>query len=179
MNTIQSEFDVSSPALERLFETSEVPLALTSAGSADAPLLMVNDAFLKLTGYERDEVIGRNCRFLQGPDTEPDARLKLKMAVNRHTESLVRIRNYRKDGTPFDNYVFLRPIYAEDGKMIYILGSQYGFDLSERASDPLQHAEFLEEQIELSQKELLAEGLSMPQNRSCSSSVLRSLIEDA
>ncbi len=172
-----SNSDVSSPALNRLFATSQVPLALTSAVFDDAPLMMVNDAFLKLTGYERHEVIGRNCRFLQGSDTERDARLKLKMAVTRQTETLVRIRNYRKDGTPFDNYVFLRPIFAEGGEMMFMLGSQYGFELSDRANDPMEHAEFLEEQIELSQKELLGEGLSMPHAKSCSSAVIRAIIK--
>lgn len=176
MTSGNEKFEIDSPALQRLFASTDVPLALTSAVVKDAPLVMVNDAFLKMTGYDRDEIIGRNCRFLQGPGTDPDARRRLKMAIENHSETLIRIRNYRKDGTPFDNYVFLRPIFSTDGRLIYILGSQYGFTLAESAGDPLEHAELLEAQLEQSQVELRDEQLLMPHITSCSSAVMRALV---
>lgn len=168
---------ISSKALSDLFSRTDIPLALTSAVFSDAPLMMVNDAFLRLTGYTRDEVIGRNCRFLQGPESEPEARRKLRDAIDSRTETFVCIKNYRKDGTPFKNYVFLRPIFSIDGKLMYILGSQFGSHIAESVEDALQHAEVLEEQIEAVQDALKDEGLVMLSKISCSSAVMRALVD--
>lgn len=117
--------ELNIEALERFFRTTSVPMTLAAATEPDSPLLLANDAFLELTGYTRDDVIGRNCRFLQGPKTDQRARAKLRVAVETGIETLVPITNYRKDGLEFENYVFLLPIYGPDGSLRYFMGSQY------------------------------------------------------
>ncbi len=168
--------NVPSATLEHLFAHSRVPLSLTSAVFNDSPLLMVNDAFLELTGYAREDVIGRNCRFLQGPGTELSARRKLKIAIEKQSETLVRIRNYRKDGSPFDNYVFLRPVFFHDGQLIYMIGSQYGFEFA-NVEDAMRHAELLEDQIDALKEPLAQEGLRISKQVSFSANVLRALVD--
>jgi hypothetical protein len=90
----------------------------------DNPIVAVNDAFCRLTGYAEDEIIGRNCRFLAGPDTEPAAQAVLREAVRQERPALVRILNYRKDGTPFRNAVMIAPVLDAEGRAAYFLGSQ-------------------------------------------------------
>lgn len=107
---------------------SSVAAVISDPNLVDTPIIACNEAFLALTGYARDEVVGRNCRFLRGPDTEPDLTEELRGAVRDRRTTLVEILNYRKDGTPFRNAVMLAPIFDADGKLRYIMGSQ--FDVS-------------------------------------------------
>ena len=91
-------------------------LAVTVADPArrDCPLVYVNEAFQTLTGYSRDDAIGRNCRFLQGEDTSPDARDKLRFGIQRRRPVSARLTNYTCDGRPFTCMVFINPILLED-----------------------------------------------------------------
>jgi PAS domain S-box-containing protein len=84
--------------------------------SADNPIIFANDAFLALTGYRRDEVIGRNCRFLQGPDTDPAAIETMRRAVADGEDVTLDILNYRKDGTTFWNALYLSPVRGKTAR---------------------------------------------------------------
>jgi len=90
----------------------------------DNPIIEVNKAFLDLTGYSEDEIVGRNCRFLTGEDTEPWVSKKIREGINDQRPILVEILNYKKDGTPFRNAVLIAPIFDDDGKLRFFLGSQ-------------------------------------------------------
>lgn len=94
----------------------------------DNPIVEVNRAFEVLTGYGRDEILGRNCRFLGGSGTEPDARAILRSAVAQGRPTVVELTNYRKDGTAFRNAVMLAPILDEDGSVTMFIGSQMEVD---------------------------------------------------
>lgn len=83
-----------------------------------------NEAFLELTGYRRDEIIGRNCRFLAGRGTEPEAQSLLRDAIAEGRPTIVELTNYRKDGTPFRNAVMLAPVLDPDGSVAMFVGSQ-------------------------------------------------------
>lgn len=96
----------------------------------DQPIIFVNDAFLALTGYERHEVLGRNCRFLQGPDTDRLAVAEMRNAVREGRDAAVEMLNYRKDGRPFWNAVFISPVKDDHGETLYFFGAQR--DVSER-----------------------------------------------
>lgn len=149
--------DISSKTLKRFFEASPIPLTLSSPIFDDCPLVLANDAFLEMSGYERDEIIGRNCRFLQGPETDALSRAKLRHAVETKSEALVAIINYRKCGSLFENYVFLLPVFGRDGALLYFLGSQY--DMTRRANplSPLEHAQMLDETLETAGAKLARE----------------------
>ena len=124
-----------------LDETDEDPIAAALKGArmamvvtdrriADNPIVFANDAFLALTGYRREEVLGRNCRFLQGPDTDRAAVARLRQAIEAGREVAVELLNYRKDGTPFWNGVFVSPVTDPSGEVIYYFGSL--FDVTAR-----------------------------------------------
>lgn len=96
----------------------------------DQPLVFVNEAFLKMTGYKDYEVIGRNCRFLQGPETSPEMVKKIRTAIDNKKSVTVELLNYTKTKEPFWNRLTLAPIAAEaGGSLDYYVGVQ--FDVTE------------------------------------------------
>ena len=78
-----------------------------------------------MTGYTRDEIVGRNCRFLQTDDRDQDALAQLREAMDKKEPVEVTLRNYRKDGSLFYNRLSVRPLLDPDGRVIYFLGVQY------------------------------------------------------
>jgi hypothetical protein len=111
----------------RLFASIRLsPIAgvVTNPRLPDNPIVAINDAFQALTGYPLDELIGRNCRLLAGPDTEPAGTEQLREAVRTETPVMVELLNYRRDGSSFRNAVMIAPIYGDDGAVAYYIGSQ-------------------------------------------------------
>lgn len=88
------------------------------------PVIFVSDEFETQTGYPPSEVLGRNCRFLQGPDTDPHSVAALRGAIETGTPITVDLLNYKKDGAPFWNRLRIRPLLAEDGSVLYFAGAQ-------------------------------------------------------
>lgn len=88
------------------------------------PLIYVSDEFAEQTGYAADEVIGRNCRFLQGPETNPHAIAAIREALQAQTTFTIDLLNYRKDGTPFMNRLRIRPLFDVQGRLLYFVGAQ-------------------------------------------------------
>lgn len=107
-----------------IVQHSRLPMCVTDPHAPDNPIVFVNPAFTELTGYSEDEVIGRNCRFLQGPDTDPASIEKIRGVIARQSVESVEILNYRKDGSSYLNALQLGPIFDEDGDLVYFLGSQ-------------------------------------------------------
>lgn len=91
----------------------------------DCPIVYANKAFVDLTGYTREEIIGHNCRFLQGTDRDQAARYEIKEAMKNHKELTVTLRNYKKDGTLFYNRLKIKPLFDNKGNLMYYLGLQY------------------------------------------------------
>ena len=119
-----------------LIECSPIASVVSNPRLPDNPLVAVNDAFVDLTGYERAEIIGRNCRFLAGPDTESGLSETIREGVRERRPVLVEILNYKKDGTPFRNAVLVAPFFksSSEGELLYFLGSQV--ELPEDAPGP-------------------------------------------
>ncbi len=99
-------------------------IVIADARLPDAPLIYTNESFLQMTGYPREEVLGHNCRFLQGPETSPEAILELHEAVQQGRRCQVQILNYRKDGTAFWNEVTVSPVHDAQGTLTHFVGIQ-------------------------------------------------------
>ena len=110
--------------LPEMLDKSAIAAVLSDPRLPDNPIVECNHAFEALTGYSREEIVGRNCRFLSGPLTEPWLTETLRSGVRRRHPVMVQITNYRKDGTPFRNAVMIAPIFDDDGQLKYFLGSQ-------------------------------------------------------
>jgi PAS domain S-box-containing protein len=110
--------------LDALIAYSPIASVISNPRLKDNPIIACNDAFVDLTGYAEDEIVGRNCRFLAGPATEPWLTETIRSGVRKHRPVLVEILNYKRDGTPFRNAVLVAPIYDEQGELEFFLGSQ-------------------------------------------------------
>ncbi|WP_313899311.1 PAS domain-containing protein [Methylobacterium sp. E-065] len=105
-------------------ERTRQPMVVTDPRLPDNPIIFANPAFLALTGYGADEILGRNCRFLQGPDTDPDAVALVREAIAGRREIKITLLNYRKDGGSFWNELYLGPVFDEAGDLVNFFASQ-------------------------------------------------------
>lgn len=108
---------------------TRMPMIITNPREDDNPIVFCNDAFLRLTGYDREEIIGRNCRFLQGPATNRDDVHRLRDAIAARQSIEIDLLNYRKDGSTFWNALLVSPVF-QDGELAYFFASQ--FDVTDR-----------------------------------------------
>lgn len=111
-------------------EMTRMPMLITDPRQSDNPIVFANGAFADLTGYRNEEILGRNCRFLQGPDTDRATVAELHRAVDEQRAVALDLLNYKADGTPFWNALFFGPIFDEDGNILYFFASQ--MDITER-----------------------------------------------
>jgi len=100
-----------------------MPIAITNPRLPDNPMVFVNTAFCDLTGYTRDELIGRDCRCLQGKQTDRASIARVRAAVRQHSALDIELRSYRKNGTAFWNRLHLVPVHAADGQLTYFFAS--------------------------------------------------------
>ncbi|SFI24173.1 PAS domain S-box protein [Planctomicrobium piriforme] len=117
-------------------------ILITDPLQEDNPITFVSPGFERLTGYSADEVLGRNCRFLQGAKTDPSAKLRIRKALRAGQAISLEILNYRKNGQPFWNALSVSPVHDAKGKLTHFIGVQT--DVTERRQ--------LEEQVRGSQK---------------------------
>ncbi|QIE47611.1 PAS domain-containing protein [Pseudohalocynthiibacter aestuariivivens] len=103
---------------------ARVPLCITDPALPDNPIVFANTAFCDLIGYALSEVVGRNCRFLQGPDTTQASIQAIRQMIDEGRVGTIEILNYRKDGSSFINALQIGPITDEAGKTVYFFGSQ-------------------------------------------------------
>jgi PAS domain S-box-containing protein len=109
------------------FKATRMPMLITDPQQPDNPIIFCNQAFALLTGYSAEELVGRNCRLLQGPHTDPAAVDKLREAIAAERDIAIDILNYRKDGSPFWNALFVSPVRDAAGDVIYFFASQLDF----------------------------------------------------
>jgi PAS domain S-box-containing protein len=103
---------------------ARIPLCITDPHLDDNPIVYANAAFLDLVGYGEDEILGRNCRILQGPETTSDSVDAVRSVVEQRRVETVEILNYRKDGSSFVNALQIGPILDDDGQVLFFFGSQ-------------------------------------------------------
>ena len=125
-------------------ETTRMPMIITDPNSDDNPIIFANKAFLEMTGYSAAEIVGRNCRFLQGPETDRSVVTQIRDAVADKQELAVELINYRKDGSTFWNALFISPVYNDAGELIYFFASQLDISRRRDAEEGLRQAQKME-----------------------------------
>ncbi len=117
---------------------TRMPMIITDPRQHDNPVVFANDSFCRLSGYARQEILGRNCRFLQGPDTDPATVRRIHDAVAAVQPIEIDIRNVRKTGEPFWNRLLLAPVFDSHGKLAYFFASQVDVSLERERLEGLQ-----------------------------------------
>ena len=125
-------------------QMSRMPMCLADPNQPDMPLVFVNEAFLRQTGYAEAEVIGRNCRFLQGPSTDPAAVQRLRDAIAAREDAAVEMINHKRDGTPFWNALYISPVFDDSGALIYFFASQLDVTRRREAEAVAQQSQRME-----------------------------------
>jgi PAS domain S-box-containing protein len=125
-------------------EATRMPMVLTNPRLPDNPIIFANNAFISMTGYDPEEILGRNCRFLQGPRTDPAAVTEVRNAVEQQKEVSVELINYKKDGTEFWNALFLSPVFDHNRELQYFFASQLDVSRRRIAEDALSQAKKME-----------------------------------
>ena len=116
--------------MRRVFESVVNGVSISDARLEDMPLVYVNPAFERMTGYSREEVLGRNCRFLQGGDAEESGLAELRAALREQREVRTVLKNYTKEGAVFWNELYLSPVFDSGGRLTHYVGIQN--DISSR-----------------------------------------------
>ncbi|CAN7596612.1 histidine kinase famiy protein [Acidovorax sp. LjRoot117] len=141
VNTIT---DHSSDIFFTAIETTRMPMLVTDPRQPDNPIVFANRAFLSMSGYSREEIVGSNCRFLQGPGTDRTTVASLRQAIADRTEITTEILNYRKDGTSFWNALYISPVYNKDKELVYFFASQLDVSRRRDAEQALAQAQKME-----------------------------------
>jgi PAS domain S-box-containing protein len=125
-------------------KTTRMPMIVTDPNQPDNPIVFANPAFINMTGYGWDELVGVNCRILQGPDTDPETVAEVRRAVERRQETSVEILNYKKNGAAFWNALFISPVFDADNRLIYFFASQLDVTRRRDAEEGLRQAQKME-----------------------------------
>ncbi|HPO14744.1 MAG TPA: SpoIIE family protein phosphatase [Candidatus Hydrogenedentes bacterium] len=161
---------------ERAMAVSDEGISISDIRRPDNPLIYVNDGFLRLTGFTREEVLNRNCRFLQGPGTSPEMLHELRKAIEERRSFIGEVLNYRKDGTPFWNRLSLTPLKDENGTVTHYVGIQSDITDRVRAEEELQRA--LEALSDANQK-LAETNRRLKQSLGAAAKIQQSLLPDS
>jgi len=108
---------------------TRMPMLITDPRQDDNPIVFANSSFSKLTGFQNHEIVGRNCRFLQGPQTDRAAISKIRAAIAERRPIELELLNYRKDGSTFWNRLLVSPVFDDDGALTYFFASQFDVTL--------------------------------------------------
>ena len=121
-----------------------MPMLVTDPRQPDNPIVFANRAFLSMSGYAHDEIIGHNCRFLQGPGTSRASVLSIREAIQDRREISTEILNYRKDGSSFWNALYISPVFNQNKEVVYFFASQLDVSRRRDAEEALGQAQKME-----------------------------------
>lgn len=124
--------------LSKILDSCVNGITLADPDQEDMPLVYVNKAFEKITGYSQEETVGRNCRFLQGADRDQRERYQLKEAIANKQPVEITLKNYRKNGEMFYNHLIITPLFDAHGNVLYYLGVQYDVTQQRRAEEEIK-----------------------------------------
>lgn len=132
------------PLLLQAMDSARDGITISDASLPDNPIIYANEGFLQMTGYTRDEIIGKNCRFLQGAATRQESITQIRTAVKNNQPIVLELLNYHKNGQAFWNNLSITPIYNTEGTVTHFVGVQN--DISDK-----KHKHFLQQKIEQQQ----------------------------
>ena len=135
---VEKESGLIPQVLSAILDECVNGVTLADPDMEDAPIVYANKAFERLTGYSQEDIIGHNCRFLQGEDRDQPARYEIQKAMENHEAVEVTLRNYKKDGTPFINRLKITPLFDRKQRVIYYLGVQYDITDKVNASNEIK-----------------------------------------
>ncbi|WP_040484638.1 PAS domain S-box protein [Lyngbya aestuarii] len=139
--TMRRESEKMLLLLERAIAASPSGIVISDAKAKDNPIIYCNPTFERITGYSRSDILGINCRFLQGYDTEPQAIQTIRTCLREAKDCLVTLKNYRKDGTPFWNELAISPVRDTTGEVTHYIGIQTDISERKRAEESLKTSE--------------------------------------
>jgi len=126
---------------DRAMAATSTGVTIADATNPEYPVIYCNPAFESMTGYRREEILGKNCRFLQGRDTDSKALEIIRQALKTDSECQVILKNYRKDGTTFWNALSVSPVRDKTGKLTHFIGVQRDITDRKQAEEALQNSE--------------------------------------
>mmetsp|Transcript_29835 Transcript_29835/g.40990 ORF Transcript_29835/g.40990 Transcript_29835/m.40990 type:complete len:371 (-) Transcript_29835:129-1241(-) len=144
-NNATKTLDDPDYSLVKALQTAQQNFVISDPSLPDNPIVYASQGFLTLTGYTLDKVLGRNCRFLQGPDTDPKAVDRIRKGIEKGEDTTVCLLNYRIDGTTFWNQFFIAALRDGDGNVVNYLGVQC--KVSEEYAKAFVKNEEYEEQV--------------------------------
>jgi two-component system NtrC family sensor kinase len=126
---------------DRAMAATSTGVTISDATNPEHPIIYCNPAFESMTGYRRQEILGKNCRFLYGSDTDAAAVEIIRQALQTESECKVILKNYRKDGTAFWNCFSISPVRDRTGKLTHFIGVQRDITDRQKAEEALQNSE--------------------------------------
>lgn len=122
---VEKDSGIIPQVLTQILDGSVNGITLSDPDLDDNPIVYANKAFENITGYNRDETVGRNCRFLQGNERDQPELQQIRDAIKAAKPVEVTLKNYRKNGELFYNRLSITPLFDAEGRVIYFLGVQY------------------------------------------------------
>jgi len=147
MFVVQKDNGVIPHVLTQILDSCVNGVTLSDPDLEDSPIVYANKAFEKMCGYTQEEIVGRNCRFLQGTDRDQPELDRLREAISKGEPVEVTLRNYRRNGEMFHNRLVVKPLRDDRGNVVYFLGVQY--DITEQV-DAQEEIRSLTERLTLS-----------------------------
>lgn len=154
--TAANEAALYADALAASVAAAPTGVVISDANQPDCPIVFANPAFHRITGYPPEEVIGRNCRFLQGSGTDPAAVQAIRRALAAGEPVDVRLVNYRRDGKRFVNELHISPVRDAAGKLVYFMGIQHDVTERVKAEDAARRARRAAEKASAEKSDFLA-----------------------
>jgi len=147
MFVVQKDNGVIPHVLTQILDSCVNGVTLSDPDLEDSPIVYANKAFEKMCGFTQEEIVGRNCRFLQGSDRNQPELDRLRAAIKKGEPCEVTLRNYRRNGELFHNRLVVKPLFDDRGNVVYFLGVQY--DITEQV-DAQEEIKNLTEKLSLS-----------------------------
>lgn len=135
---VEKDPGIIPQVLSKILDACVNGVTLADPDLPDMPIVYANKAFENISGYTQQEVVGHNCRFLQGEDREQEARYKIRDAITECQPIEITLRNYKKNGELFYNHLALTPLFDREGKLIYYLGIQYDVTQQVQAEEEIK-----------------------------------------